>query len=87
MNQLAIDPRIRNIYHPSFRTVTFDRQTPTGTYFYHPLVLSDSSAFDEIALNAGAYDFIDGNLGLKGGNSFSPYYQNDSGNKKKKGKG
>jgi len=87
IGQLSIDPRIRNIYHPSFRTVTFDRQTPTGTYFYHPLVLSDSSAFDEIALNAGAYDFIDGNLGLKGDNSFSPYYQNDSGNKKKKGKG
>ncbi|HNW39622.1 MAG TPA: hypothetical protein PKI44_04275, partial [Candidatus Omnitrophota bacterium] len=87
INQLAIDPRIRNIYHPSFRTVSIDRQTPTGTYFYHPLVLSDSSAFDEIALNAGAYDFIDGNLDLKGDNTFSPFYQNDNGKKKNKGKG
>jgi filamentous hemagglutinin family protein len=86
VNYLAIDPRIRNIYHPMFRTVIIDRQTPTGAYFYHPLVLSDSSAFDGIALNAGAYDFIDGNLGLKGDNDFSPFYQNEDGNKKNKGR-
>ncbi len=86
INQLAIDPRIRNIYHPSFRTVSIDRQTPTGTYFYHPLMLSDSSAFDGIALSAAAYDFIDGNLGLKGNLTFSPFYQADNGKKKGKGK-
>jgi hypothetical protein len=83
---LSIDPKIRNIYNPSFRTVSFDRQTPTGTYYYHPLLLADSSAFDDIALDAGAYDFIDGNLGLKGDHSFSPFYQNDSGKKKNKQK-
>ncbi len=85
--QLSIDPRIRNIYNPNFRTVFIDRQTPTGTYFYHPLTPSDSTAFDGIALSAGAYDFIDGVLGLKGDNNFSPFYQDDNGKKKNKGKG
>lgn len=87
INFIYIDPRIYKIYDPMFRTSIIDRQTPTGAYFYHPLTLSDSSSFDEISLDAGAYDFIDGEIGLKGDNAFSPFYQNDSGKKKNKKKG
>ena len=83
--QLSLDPRIRSVFNPGYRTVSIDRLTPTGTYFYHPLTPSDITAFDGIALDAGAYDFIDGKLGLKGDNTFSPFYQEDGKQKNKKG--
>jgi len=85
LRQLSIDPKVRSIYSSNFRTISVDRVMPTGVFFYHPLTPSDSSAFDGITLDAGAYDFIDGMLGLKGGVSFAPYYDSDA--KKKKNTG
>ena len=34
-------------------------------YFYHPVVAIDSSAFDDIILDEGAYEFIEGTLKFK----------------------
>jgi hypothetical protein len=48
--------------------------TPTLLYFYHPLSLMDFSAFDGIALDIGAYDFIDGNLNFKDPGILPAYY-------------
>jgi len=50
---------------------SFEPQTKIGLYAYHPLTETDESAFDNIALDVGAYEFIDGNLNLK--KSMSPY--------------
>ncbi len=41
-------------------------------YAYHPLTETDESAFDEISLDIGAYEFIEQNINLK--KSLSPYF-------------
>ncbi|MFH1363390.1 MAG: hypothetical protein ABIH45_04200, partial [Candidatus Omnitrophota bacterium] len=54
-------------------------------YAYHPLTVTDETAFDSISLDVGAYEFIDQNINLKG--SLSPYFGgSDDEKKKKKGK-
>jgi len=45
---------------------------PIGTMAYHPLTAADSTAFDEIALDIGAYEFIENNLNLK--KNLAPYF-------------
>jgi filamentous hemagglutinin family protein len=47
-----------------YRINTFD---PIGSvYFYHPLVETDMSSFDQFILETGAYEFIDGAINLSG---------------------
>jgi filamentous hemagglutinin family protein len=62
-----------------FRYVPIDPVRPLGFFAYHPLNEADTSAFDGLALDTGAYDFIDGNLNYNG--DFNPYYE--EGKKKK----
>jgi filamentous hemagglutinin family protein len=50
----------------NFRLVFTDLAQPNQLYGYHPLTETDFSAFDAINLDAGAYDFIDNNINLKG---------------------
>lgn len=57
------------------RVVAAEPISPTTFYFYHPLTPTDYSAFDKIALDVGAYEFIDGNLSFKNTESLSPYYE------------
>jgi filamentous hemagglutinin family protein len=45
-----------------YRVTTMQPIVPTEYYAYHPIAAADSSAFDEIQLDAGAYEYIDGNL-------------------------
>jgi hypothetical protein len=77
LNQLASElARILRAYYeilnPS-RVVSVDQTTPY-LYAYHPLTPTDLTAFDNIALDIGAYDFIDGNLELKKRGLLNPYY-------------
>ncbi|MFA5271906.1 MAG: hypothetical protein WC412_06180, partial [Candidatus Omnitrophota bacterium] len=51
-------------------------------YGYHPLTPMDYTAFDNINLDIGAYDFINDNLNLKDTNKLYPFYEEDL--KKKK---
>jgi len=51
--------------------VSVEPATKIGLYAYHPLTPADSSAFDGIQLDAGAYEFIDGNISL---NRPAPYF-------------
>ncbi|MFC1658855.1 hypothetical protein ACFL1D_05685, partial [Candidatus Omnitrophota bacterium] len=55
-----------------FRVVFVEPAKPTEFFSYHPLTPTDSSAFDEIALDVGAYDFIAGNIKLK--KALAPYF-------------
>ena len=64
----------------AFRLNSVDPATPAGFYAYHPLSDADTSAMDEGSLDAGAYDFIDGNLNYDG--DYNPFY--DEGKKKNK---
>jgi len=45
--------------------LAFEPAQKIGLYAYHPLSSADLSAFDNIRLDAGAYDFIDDNLEMK----------------------
>jgi hypothetical protein len=63
------------------RITSGDNATPFF-FGYHPLTPMDSSAFDGINLDAGAYDFIEDNLNLKDKNKLYPYYQQNEGLKK-----
>ncbi|MFA5362932.1 MAG: hypothetical protein WC335_06810, partial [Candidatus Omnitrophota bacterium] len=51
-------------------------------YFYHPLTVSDYSAFDSFILEEGAYEFIDNSINLKGHDNLLPILENAK--KKKK---
>lgn len=44
---------------------TFDPATPTGLYFYHPLVKADSTALDQIDLSDDVFSFIDDEMKKK----------------------
>ncbi|MBF0387897.1 MAG: filamentous hemagglutinin N-terminal domain-containing protein [Candidatus Omnitrophica bacterium] len=81
--QLSMNTSLRTIYDPAFRTVSMDRVATTGVYFYHPLTVADASAFDGIALDSQAYEFIDRNIDLKSQNSFPLYYQSGSQDQRK----
>ena len=65
------------VVRPSVRDMkVYQVTTPpsvTGPiYFYHPLTPTDLSAFDDIKLDAGAYEFIENSLSLK--THVSSYY-------------
>jgi len=60
-------------YYPSAKT---------GLYAYHPLTPTDTSAFDDIRLDVGAYEFIENSLKLKDKSKFYQYYEEQK--KKKK---
>ncbi|MDD5238177.1 MAG: filamentous hemagglutinin N-terminal domain-containing protein [Candidatus Omnitrophica bacterium] len=68
------NPRLYLEFLQNYRFVSFDSSTP-NFYFYHPSTPSDTVAFDDITLDADAYDFIDGNLNLKKKDVLSPYYE------------
>jgi len=56
---------------------------PTTFYAYHPILKTDESAFDDITLDVGAYEFINRNINLK--KSLAPYFGGtEDKNKKKK---
>lgn len=59
---------ILNVHRVSY----VDPATPTTFFAYHPLTPTDTSAFDQIALDVGAYDFISDSIKLK--KSLSPYF-------------
>jgi hypothetical protein len=65
----------------NFRLVSIDTNRPLF-YFYHPLTPTDSSAFDNITLDAGAYEFIENLLQLRG--SAPGYFGIEEDKKKKK---
>ncbi|MBU4334621.1 MAG: hypothetical protein KKD07_09295, partial [Candidatus Omnitrophica bacterium] len=71
---LLEDDTVRVYYEltENYRIASFEPATPATYYAYHPLTTTDSSAFDDITLDAGAYEFIDGNLNLK--DKMSPYF-------------
>ena len=56
------------------RMSSFDIATP-NFYFYHPLIETDFSALDQINLDVGAYEFIDGKLSFKDKEILFFYYQ------------
>ena len=65
----------RTIYYEKtqhYRIASFEPATPATYYAYHPLSTTDSSAFDDIVLDAAAYEFIDGNLNMK--DKLAPYF-------------
>ncbi len=64
-------------YYPSAKT---------GLYAYHPLTPTDTSAFDDIRLDVGAYEFIENSLKLKDKNKFYQYYEDQEKKKKRKRK-
>jgi len=66
-----------------YRFVSVDKATPLGVYAYHPLTPTDSSAFEDIVLDVGAYEFIENNINLK---KTLPFYFGGEEEKKKKKK-
>ena len=52
--------------------LSFEPATKIGLYAYHPLTPTDYSAFDDIELDADAYEFIDGNIKSK--KQRAPYF-------------
>lgn len=69
----ARGPELRVYYEildPS-QFLGFEPSTKLGVYAYHPLTTADSSAFDDITLDAAAYEFIDGNINV---NRPIPYF-------------
>jgi hypothetical protein len=63
------------------RFVSIEPATPTTYYAYHPLTPTDSSAFDKIKLDAGAYQFIQQNINLN--KPLFPYFGESDLSKKK----
>ena len=47
-------------------------QLARSTFFYHPLTPTDMGAFDEFILEEGAYEFIDGTIGIRGHDGLLP---------------
>jgi len=71
----AIEKEFRVYYeilNPS-QFLGFEPAQKIGLYAYHPLVSADFTAFDDIQLDAGAYDFINGNLEMKKKDT-APYF-------------
>jgi hypothetical protein len=54
-----------------FRVVSNEPVTPTTFFGYHPLIHADLTAFDNLGLDIGAYDFISDNIKMK--RPLSPY--------------
>ncbi|MFP4473043.1 MAG: filamentous hemagglutinin N-terminal domain-containing protein [Candidatus Omnitrophota bacterium] len=64
-------PAYYEILAPS-QYLSFEPATSIGLYAYHPLTPVDQSAFDDIDLDIGAYEFIEDNL--KKRRDFAPYF-------------
>jgi hypothetical protein len=45
------------------------------TFFYHPLTPSDMSAFEQFIVEEGAYNFIDGQIGISGHDGLMPIFE------------
>ncbi|MCP4652506.1 MAG: hypothetical protein GY858_03870, partial [Candidatus Omnitrophica bacterium] len=56
----------------NYRMVSFDQMMPTF-YAYHPLTSTDSSAFDDIALDEEFYEFLEGSIEPRG--PLAPYFE------------
>ncbi|MBU2044969.1 MAG: hypothetical protein KJ619_07080, partial [Candidatus Omnitrophica bacterium] len=82
LSSILRDSRIYYELTSNFRVTTTAPLRGTDFYAYHPLTVTDESAFDSINLDVGAYEFIDQNINLKG--SLSPYLGGDDEKKKKK---
>ncbi len=65
-----------------YRVTSMQPIIPTEYYAYHPISATDSSAFDRIKLDAGAYEFIDGYLNTN--NPLAPYFGEEEKKKDKK---
>jgi len=52
--------------------LSFEPATSLGLYAYHPLTPADYSAFDDIKLDVGAYEFIDDKIKMK--KPAAPYF-------------
>jgi len=65
------NPVYYEILAPS-QFLNFEPATTLGLYAYHPLTPVDQSAFDDIRLDADAYEFIEDNIRKKG--NFSSYF-------------
>ncbi len=63
----AMDPQVR----------------PIPVYLYHPIVTTDSGAFDNMGLTADMYEFIDGNLESSRDTGFSPWFEEEFKKKKR----
>jgi len=68
----------------NYRVVFADPAQPTEYYAYHPLIPTDTAAFDNIALNADAYDFIVDRIHNK--EKFAPYFGEEEKEDRKKKK-
>jgi len=68
-----------------YRFASFEPATPLF-YAYHPLTPTDTSAFDDIRLDVGAYEFIENSLKLKDKNKFYQYYEDQKKKEKRKRK-
>lgn len=55
-----------------YRVTAMQPIVPTEYYAYHPVGGTDLTAFDQIQLDEGAYEFIDGNLNTN--NPLAPYF-------------
>jgi filamentous hemagglutinin family protein len=71
-NALMRDMRTYYEVMSGTRFQSIEPATPTNFLSYHPLVPTDMSAFDDIVLDAGAYDFISDNIKSK--KKMAPYY-------------
>jgi len=56
----------------NYRVVFADPAQPTEYYAYHPLTPTDTAAFDDIALDTGAYDFIADRINYR--RPLAPYF-------------
>ncbi|MFA7677429.1 MAG: hypothetical protein WCY34_04600, partial [Candidatus Omnitrophota bacterium] len=66
------------IYYQVLNPVKFSSSYPGDqaltSFAYHPITETDSSAFDDITLDAGAYEFIDNNMGINLKKNLAPYF-------------
>ncbi|MFC1514586.1 filamentous hemagglutinin N-terminal domain-containing protein [Candidatus Omnitrophota bacterium] len=76
------EPNGFRVYYEILNPSDFRNFEPTtrgsgkiGLYAYHPISEVDESAFDAIALDVGAYEFIDNNLNLN--DPLAPYFEEE----------
>ncbi|MDD3375057.1 MAG: hypothetical protein PHY73_04970, partial [Candidatus Omnitrophica bacterium] len=67
-----IDKAYWEILEP-YRYASFSQATPVF-YLYHPLNETDEEAFEDINLDADAYEFIEENINLKKERELDPYF-------------
>ncbi|HOW43189.1 MAG TPA: filamentous hemagglutinin N-terminal domain-containing protein [Candidatus Omnitrophota bacterium] len=78
MKEVLAYYEILNVY----RLASFEPATPTTFFGYRPLTPTDTGAFDDLGLDAGAYEFISNNIRMN--RPLSPYFVTEEDQKKKK---